>query len=244
MVSALTRAGWHVRGTRRSVGPAIASADILTGLELGPSTDWQAALNGVRAVVHLAARAHRSKSTQQQEKDLYFSVNVEGTMAMLEFAQKQGESHARPVTFLYPSSIAAYGLPSLDAKSKAGKVREDDFNHPTTMYGCNKLYCELLGDYYAKHYKQLSADAIGISTRICSFRRNRRSAVGASLFPVDGPRRTKSAPVASGATGTVSRATSRDGIDAGPARAPTRNTYSPGPRGCDGITATRASLPH
>ena len=28
------------------------------------------------------------------------------------------------------------------------------------MYGCNKLYCEQLGDYYAKHYKQLSADAI------------------------------------------------------------------------------------
>jgi nucleoside-diphosphate-sugar epimerase len=38
-------------------------------------------------------------------------------------------------------------------------VREDDFPHPTTMYGCNKLYCEELGRYYARHYKQLSADA-------------------------------------------------------------------------------------
>jgi nucleoside-diphosphate-sugar epimerase len=28
------------------------------------------------------------------------------------------------------------------------------------MYGCNKLYCEQLGSYYARHYKQLSADAI------------------------------------------------------------------------------------
>jgi threonine 3-dehydrogenase len=84
-------------------------------------------------------------------------VNVEGTMAMLEFAQRQGESHGRPVVFLYPSSIAAYGLPDPGAKERAGKVREDDFNHPTTMYGCNKLYCELLGDYYAKHYKQLAA---------------------------------------------------------------------------------------
>jgi nucleoside-diphosphate-sugar epimerase len=83
-------------------------------------------------------------------------VNVEGTMAMLEFAQRQGESHGRPVIFSYPSSIAAYGLPA-GAKDKVGKVKEDDFNHPTTMYGCNKLYCELLGDYYAKHYKQLSA---------------------------------------------------------------------------------------
>lgn len=87
-------------------------------------------------------------------------VNVEGTMAMLEFAQKEGESHGRPVTFLYPSSIAAYGMPSLEAKAKAGRVREDDFNHPTTMYGCNKLYCEMLGDYYAFHYKQLAAERL------------------------------------------------------------------------------------
>ena len=26
------------------------------------------------------------------------------------------------------------------------------------MYGCNKLYCELLGTYYARHYKQLAAE--------------------------------------------------------------------------------------
>jgi nucleoside-diphosphate-sugar epimerase len=87
-------------------------------------------------------------------------VNVEGTMAMLEFAQRQGESHGRPVTFLYPSSIAAYGLPDPTTKATAGKVREDDYNHPTTMYGCNKLYCELLGTYYARHYKQLAAAAL------------------------------------------------------------------------------------
>jgi threonine 3-dehydrogenase len=87
-------------------------------------------------------------------------VNVEGTLNLLEFAQRQGESHGRPVTFIYPSSIAAYGLPSLHAKSTAGAVREDEYAHPTTMYGCNKLYCEQLGHYYAKYYKQLSADAI------------------------------------------------------------------------------------
>jgi threonine 3-dehydrogenase len=87
-------------------------------------------------------------------------VNVEGTLNLLEFAQRQGESHGRPVVFIYPSSIAAYGLPSLDAKIRAGRVSEDQFAHPTTMYGCNKLYCEQLGHYYACHYKQLSADAI------------------------------------------------------------------------------------
>src|SRR5688572_24553518 len=85
-------------------------------------------------------------------------VNVEGTLHLLEFAQHEAESHGRPVVFIYPSSIAAYGLRDLATKHSAGKVKEDDFLHPTTMYGCNKLYCELLGDYYARHYKQLAAE--------------------------------------------------------------------------------------
>jgi nucleoside-diphosphate-sugar epimerase len=93
-------------------------------------------------------------------------VNVEGTLNLLEFAQKQGESHGRPVVFVYPSSIAAYGIPDLETKKQAGPVREDDFAHPMTMYGCNKLYCEQLGRYYARHYKQLAADA----TRRVDFR--------------------------------------------------------------------------
>jgi nucleoside-diphosphate-sugar epimerase len=94
-------------------------------------------------------------------------VNVEGTLNLLEFAQRQGESHGRAVVFLYPSSIAAYGIPDLQSKARAGRVREDDFMHPTTMYGCNKLYCEQLGRYYARHYRQLSAD---MTTRRVDFR--------------------------------------------------------------------------
>lgn len=109
----------------------------------------------VDLVFHLAAllstRSEFSPVTAHE-------VNVEGTLNLLEFAQREGESHGRPVTFLYPSSIAAFGLPSLDVKMAAGKVREDQFATPTTMYGCNKLYCEQLGAYYAKHYKQLSKD--------------------------------------------------------------------------------------
>ena len=88
-------------------------------------------------------------------------VNVEGTLTLLEFAQREGESHGRSVLFLYPSSVAAYGLPDLTIKTKAGRVREDEWNTPRTMYGCNKLYCEHLGRYYARYYKQLAAHAIG-----------------------------------------------------------------------------------
>jgi len=87
-------------------------------------------------------------------------VNVQGTLLLLEFAQREAESHGRPVMFLYPSSIAAYGLPTLEDKRRAGRVREDEWTLPTTMYGCNKLYCEQLGRYYAQHYKRLSAENV------------------------------------------------------------------------------------
>ncbi len=87
-------------------------------------------------------------------------VNVEGMLFLLEFAQAERVSHGRPVTFLYPSSIAAYGLPDLTAKARAGRVKEDEFTQPATMYGCNKLYCEQLGRYYSERYKQLSAEPV------------------------------------------------------------------------------------
>ena len=38
------------------------------------------------------------------------------------------------------------------------RVREWEWNQPRTMYGCNKLYCELLGTYYSQHYRQLAAE--------------------------------------------------------------------------------------
>lgn len=109
----------------------------------------------VDLVFHLAALlSTRSEFTPVTAHE----VNVEGTLHLLEFAQREAESHGRPVTFLYPSSIAAYGLPSLEVKRRAGRVREDQWTMPATMYGCNKLYCEQLGHYYAKHYKQLSPE--------------------------------------------------------------------------------------
>jgi nucleoside-diphosphate-sugar epimerase len=110
----------------------------------------------VELVFHLAAllstRAEFTPVTAHQ-------VNVEGTLNLLEFAQHEAESHGRPVIFMYPSSIAAYGLPDLQTKLRAGRVREDEWAYPTTMYGCNKLYCEQLGRYYARYYKQLAAES-------------------------------------------------------------------------------------
>lgn len=109
----------------------------------------------VDLIFHLAALlSTRSEFTPMAAHH----VNVEGTLNLLEFAARETESHGRPVVFVYPSSIAAYGLPDIETRRRAGCVREDDWNKPITMYGCNKLYCEHLGRYYARHYKQLAAE--------------------------------------------------------------------------------------
>ncbi|CAN5688509.1 NAD-dependent epimerase/dehydratase family protein [soil metagenome] len=121
----------------------------------------------VELVFHLAALlSTRSEFTPVTAHQ----VNVEGTLNLLEFAQHEAESHGRRVVFIYPSSIAAYGLPDANTKTAAGRVKEDEWTHPTTMYGCNKLYCEQLGHYYARYYKQLAAESAAGRVDFRSFR--------------------------------------------------------------------------
>ncbi|MBN2043383.1 MAG: NAD-dependent epimerase/dehydratase family protein [Anaerolineales bacterium] len=85
-------------------------------------------------------------------------VNVEGTLLLLELAAEQSQFRGKPVKFIFPSSIAAYGMPDLATKAQFKRVREWEWNYPTTMYGANKLYCERLGIYFSNHYKQLSEE--------------------------------------------------------------------------------------
>jgi threonine 3-dehydrogenase len=85
-------------------------------------------------------------------------VNVEGTLVLLQMASEQSEWRGSPVKFIFPSSIAAYGLPDIETKTNYARVREWEWNYPRTMYGCNKLYCEQLGIYFSQHYRQLAAD--------------------------------------------------------------------------------------
>ncbi len=84
-------------------------------------------------------------------------VNVEGTLNLLRLATEQSRSMGYRVKFLFPSSVAVYGVPDLATKDAAPPVGEDLYCQPTTMYGCNKLYCEHLGRYYSEFYRQLAA---------------------------------------------------------------------------------------
>lgn len=107
----------------------------------------------IDVLFHLAALL----STRSEfAPDLAHQVNVNGTLALMQLAADQTQRRGEPVKFIFPSSIAAYGLPDLATKERDLTVREWDWNYPTTMYGCNKLYCELLGSYYSGHYLQLA----------------------------------------------------------------------------------------
>lgn len=110
---------------------------------------------GIPLIYHLAAvLSTRAEFTPEAAH----KVNVDGTLGLLRLAAEQSGWLGRSVRFVFPSSVAVYGLGDLAAKARAGAVKEHEWNAPTTMYGCNKLYCEQLGRYYARHYRQLAAD--------------------------------------------------------------------------------------
>lgn len=109
----------------------------------------------VRVIYHLASIL---STKAEYNPETAHRINVEGTLNLLRLAVEQSNWQGESVKFIYPSSIAAYGLPDLPTKALAGKVKESEYLEPTTMYGCNKLYCEHLGRYYNYFYRQLAKD--------------------------------------------------------------------------------------
>ena len=115
------------------------------------------AMYEITEIYHLAALlSTRAEFTPETAHD----VNVGGTLNLLRLAAEQARSHGRRVRFIFPSSIAVYGLPDLRTKRQAGAITEDQYCTPHTMYGCNKLYCENLGRYYAHYYRWLAQDRV------------------------------------------------------------------------------------
>nr|MBP6510710.1 NAD-dependent epimerase/dehydratase family protein [Candidatus Kapabacteria bacterium] len=110
----------------------------------------------VEEIYHLAALLSTSS---EKNPALAHHVNVNGTMGLLLMARRIGARTGRVVTFLFPSTIAVYGMPSLETKNTAGAVTEFEYLQPTTMYGINKVYCEQLGGYMSDRFGQLTDEA-------------------------------------------------------------------------------------
>ena len=100
--------------------------------ELGPGTDWAAALAGVDAVVHLAGLAAVDGSGNSADLEgEYRKVNVEGTRALAKQAAKAGVKH-----FVLMSS-----LHSVAAESEE-RITEETKPQPVSAYGRSKLAAE------------------------------------------------------------------------------------------------------
>ena len=106
-------------------------------------------------IYHLAALLSTSAERNPEQGH---KVNVEGTLNFLQLAYRLGKRTQKNIKFLFPSTIAVYGIPSLADKHEIGKVTEEDCLMPMTMYGVNKLYNEHLGRYYSELYKRLSVN--------------------------------------------------------------------------------------
>jgi len=114
--------------------------------------DRLAAFYDFESIYHLAAIL---STKAEREPVLGHRINVDGTLNLLELAARQSRASGKHVKFLFPSSIAVYGLPDVATKMKVGRVKENEWLQPRTMYGINKRYCEELGRYYSRFYRQI-----------------------------------------------------------------------------------------
>lgn len=129
--------------------------EVLTGDITDENLLKKIAEKDITEIYHLAALL---STTAEKNPELAHRVNVNGTLRLLQIAQAIGKRAQRAVKFLFPSTIAVYGIPSLKAKGSAGKVKEAEHLLPQTMYGVNKLYCEQLGRYFSDNYMRLAPE--------------------------------------------------------------------------------------
>lgn len=128
IVPALARGGWSVRRAVRSPEGVDDEVVIET---IGPETDWQAALEGIDAVVHLAARVHHKH--EEHAVQLYRNVNIAGTLHLARCAATAGVRQ-----FIFVSTVLVHG------RSNEGRApfSENDILTPRGLYGMSKAAAE------------------------------------------------------------------------------------------------------
>lgn len=130
---ALTDAGHVVRGATRRPGARLpGTAETVTVGDLGPDTDWAAALDGVDTVVHLAARVHQMGESGPEAEAAHQRVNVAGTRRLGAAAAAAGVRR-----FVFLSSVKVNGEATTDRP-----FRETDLPVPEDAYARAKLAAE------------------------------------------------------------------------------------------------------
>ena len=128
LTRALSQSGWVMRRAVRTPS-GIGDEVVVDGI--GPATNWGAALTGVHAVVHLAARVHHRFDEHAVEP--YRNVNVEGTLHLA-----RGAANAGVREFIFVSTVLVHG------RANVGPARfcETDLMTPRSLYGMSKAAAE------------------------------------------------------------------------------------------------------
>jgi nucleoside-diphosphate-sugar epimerase len=126
----LTVAGRAPRIATRA--PLAGSPDAVIVGEVGPDTNWRAALEGVRCVVHLVARTHVLHDTAADPLADYRRINVQGTERLARAAAAQS---VRRLVFV--SSVKVNGERTFERP-----YTEDDAPRPEDGYGISKREAE------------------------------------------------------------------------------------------------------
>lgn len=133
VVDHLAAGGRKVRaGVRSECGGWPAGVETAAVGELSEATDWSAALAGVDAVVHCAARAHVLKETSADPLAQFRAVNTAATLALARQAVAAGVRR-----FVFISSIGVNG-----AETNGRPFRHDDPPHPHSPYAVSKHEAE------------------------------------------------------------------------------------------------------
>jgi UDP-glucuronate 4-epimerase len=122
----------NLEGARKSPRMRLVSGDIRDAAALEAAFD---ALP-IDAVVHLAARAGVRPSIE--DPILYASVNLDGTVRVLEACRRRGVSR-----FVFGSSSSVYGN-----NLKAPFAEDDPVEHPISPYAATKRAGELIAHTY------------------------------------------------------------------------------------------------
>jgi nucleoside-diphosphate-sugar epimerase len=125
-------AGHEVHGVVRQGEAPAPPVQVVRLSDLASYTRWRDALDGVDAVVHLAARVHVMRDRAPDSLTAFRAVNVEGTRQVASAAAEAGVAR-----FVFVSSVKVHGEESHDAPLTA-----DSPVVPVDAYGRSKAEAE------------------------------------------------------------------------------------------------------
>lgn len=131
LVTRLMEGGYSLRRAVRRAEAAGVAETVVTG-EIGPDTDWTAALRQIDVVVHLAARVHVMRERSRDPLAEFRRVNYDGTRQLARAAVMAGVRR-----FIYISTVKVHG-----EATECRPVDETNAPAPADAYARSKWEAE------------------------------------------------------------------------------------------------------